>query len=124
MPASLSSMDTAMEIGRTAAKVGFDWPNIDDVLEKVAEELAELRNEDSHSRAEAEFGDLLFSFLQWARHKKIDPDIALRKQMVRFRQRFGRVEELAQSVGGWDNLDLGQMETAWQEAKLCEKGGR
>jgi MazG family protein len=121
MPASLSSMDIAMEIGHRCAKVGFEWPSIDGVLDKVAEELAELQGENSIERVEAEFGDLLFSLLQWARHKKIDPDLVLRKQMARFRQRFARVEELAQGVGGWGNLDLAQMEAAWQEAKKCEK---
>jgi MazG family protein len=121
IPASLSSMDVAMEIGHAAAKVGFDWPSIDGVLKKVAEELAELQGEESPARIEAEFGDLLFSLLQWARHKKIDPDLALRKQIARFRQRFGHVEELAQSAGGWKKLNLGQMEAAWQNAKKCEK---
>jgi len=127
MPASLSSMDIAMEIGHLCAKVGFDWPSIDSVLEKVSEELAELQDEDnrdsedSYARVEAEFGDLLFSLVQWARHKKIDPDLALRKQIARFKQRFAHVEKMAQSAGGWGNIDLAQMEAAWQEAKKCEK---
>jgi nucleoside triphosphate diphosphatase len=129
MPASLSSLDTAMEIGHQCAKVGFDWPNIDGAMEKVAEELAELQeeygkdnrdNKHSQTRVEAEFGDLLFSLVQWARHKKIDPDLALRKQMARFKQRFAHVEKMAQSAGGWGNTDLAQMEAAWQEAKKCE----
>ena len=126
MPASLSSLDTAVEIGHLCAKVGFDWPNIDGVLEKVAEELAELQdeddkdNKDSQARVEAEFGDLLFSLVQWARHKKIDPDLALRKQMARFKQRFAHVEKMAQSAGGWENTDLAQMEAAWQDAKRNE----
>jgi MazG family protein len=126
MPTSISSMDIAMEIGYQCAKVGFDWPNIDGVLEKVTEELAELQeednkdNEDSQARVEAEFGDLLFSLVQWARHKKIDPDLALRKQMARFKQRFAHVEKMAQSSGGWENIDLVQMEAAWQEAKKTE----
>jgi len=117
MLACLSSMCEAMEIGHRCARVGFDWPDIDGVLDKVKEEIAELQLEIEHDRVEAEFGDVLFSLLQWARHKKIDPDVALRLQMQRFRQRFKYVEERARESGGWRNVGMEEMENAWRMAK-------
>lgn len=117
LPASLSPVETAMEIGRRCAKVGFEWPDLDGVLDKVAEELAELKAETEPQRVEDEFGDLLFSLLQWARKAGIDPDRALRRQMARFKGRFAAVEDDARAAGGWEARTLDQMEAAWQAAK-------
>lgn len=117
LPASLSPVETAMEIGRRCAKVGFEWPDLDGVLDKVSEELAELKAETEPQRVEDEFGDLLFSLLQWARKAGIDPDRALRRQMARFKGRFAAVEDDARAAGGWEARTLDQMEAAWQAAK-------
>lgn len=117
MPASLSPMEEAMEIGRRCAKVGFEWPDLDGVMDKVAEELGELRAESEPRRVEEEFGDLLFSLIQWARYKGLDPDRALRRQMARFKNRFEKVEDDAHANGGWERRTLEQMEAAWQAAK-------
>ena len=117
IPANLSSLDEAVEIGRKCAKVGFDWPDIGGVLEKVREEITELTAESEQDRVEYEFGDVLFSLVQWARYKKIDPDLALRRQMRRFRQRFKHLEARAREAGGWENVNLEQMEKAWNRAK-------
>ena len=117
IPASLSPLDEAMEIGRRCAKVGFEWPDLEGVLDKVKEEVAELQAESDPVRVEEEFGDVLFSLVQWARKKGIDPDAALRKQMVRFKRRFEAVEDDAHAAGGWERRDLDQMEAAWQAAK-------
>ncbi|MDR1841768.1 MAG: MazG family protein, partial [Holophagales bacterium] len=117
MPASLSSLDEAAEIGRRCARAGFDWPSLDGVMDKVREEIGELTAESDPERVEAEFGDVLFSLVQWARYKKIDPDSALRKQMRRFRQRFKYVEARAREAGGWERIDSEQMEAAWRRAK-------
>jgi MazG family protein len=117
IPASLSPLEAAMEIGRRCAKVGFDWPNLDGVLDKVKEEVAELQAESEPDRVEAEFGDVLFSLVQWARQKGVDPDRALRRQMDRFRRRFAGVEDDARARGGWDGRTLDEMEAAWQVAK-------
>lgn len=119
IPQNLSSMDVAMEIGHICAKVGFDWADIDGVMEKVREEIIELKDEVEPIRLEEEFGDVIFSLLQWARHKKIDPDLALRRQMERFKQRFKYVEECAIKMGGWENCSIEQMETAWQKGKTA-----
>jgi MazG family protein len=117
-----SSLAEAMEIGRRCANVGFDWPDCEGVLDKVREEIAELTAESEQGRVEEEFGDVLFSLVQWARHKKIDPDLALRRQMVRFRRRFCQVEALALDAGGWGNVSVEQMEAAWREGKAVDSG--
>ena len=117
LPASLSPLDEAMEIGRRCAKVGFEWPDLDGVLDKVKEEIQELQAESELDRVEAEFGDVLFSLVQWARKKGVDPDRALRRQMARFRGRFRGVEDFAEGHGGWQAQDLDGLEGAWQKAK-------
>lgn len=117
LAASLSPVEEAMEIGRRCAKVGFEWPDLDGVMDKVAEELDELRAESEPGRVEEEFGDLLFSLIQWARYKGLDPDRALRRQMTRFKNRFEKVEDDAHAHGGWERRTLDQMEAAWQAAK-------
>jgi len=117
IPATLSPMDEALEIGRRCAKVGFEWPDLDGVLDKVKEEIAELQAETAMDRVESEFGDVLFSLVQWARKKGIDPDRALRLQMRRFKDRFQHVENFAVENGGWDQQDLEGLEGAWQAAK-------
>lgn len=117
IPKSLSPLEEAMEIGRKCAKVGFEWPDLDGVLDKVKEEIAELQAESDFDRVESEFGDVLFSLCQWARKKGVDPDLALRRQMIRFRGRFRHVEDRAQTLGGWEGRTLDELEAAWQEAK-------
>ena len=120
IPHSLSPVDTAMEIGRRCAKVGFEWPDMEGVLDKVKEEMEELQAESELDRVESEYGDVLFSLIQWARYKGIDPDRALRRQMRRFQTRFGHVEDVALAHGGWETQDLEAMESAWQAAKKME----
>ena len=120
IPAALSPLEEALEIGRRCAKVGFDWPDLEGVLDKVKEELGELQAETAPERVEAEFGDVLFSLVQWARKQGLDPDRALRRQMLRFRGRFRQVEQDAEANGGWAQRSLDQMEAAWQSAKRSE----
>ncbi|MDP2877131.1 MAG: nucleoside triphosphate pyrophosphohydrolase [Holophaga sp.] len=114
---SLSPLEEAMEIGHRCAKVGFEWPDMDGVLDKVKEEIAELSAESEPLRVEEEFGDVLFSLVQWARKKGVDPDRALRRQMRRFTGRFAHVEDFAVANGGWENQNLEGMEAVWQAAK-------
>jgi MazG family protein len=121
--AGLSPLDGAMEIGKRCAKVGFEWPDLDGVLDKVREEIEELQAESDLERVEAEFGDVLFSLVQWARAKGVDPDRALRRQMRRFQDRFRQVEDFANGNGGWERQDLDGLERAWQEAKRLESQG-
>ena len=117
IPASLSPLDCATEIGRRCAKVGFEWPDMDGVLAKVKEEIGELQAESAPDRVESEFGDVLFSLIQWARYMGVDPDRALRRQMDRFKGRFARVEDFALANGGWDQQDLEALEASWHAAK-------
>jgi len=124
IPRALAPVDAAMEIGRRCAKVGFEWPDMDGVLDKVREEIEELQAESDLDRVESEFGDVLFSLVQWARYKGIDPDRALRRQMDRFQGRFAQVEDFADANGGWAAQDLEAMEGAWQAAKKKESRPR
>lgn len=117
MPAALSPLDEALEIGKRCAKVGFEWPDLEGVLDQVREELEELQAEEALDRVEDEFGDVLFSLVQWARKKGIDPDRALRRQMQRFRGRFRMVEDHARANGGWEAQDLAGLDAAWERAK-------
>jgi MazG family protein len=117
---SLSPLDEAMEIGKRCAKVGFEWPDLDGVLDKVREEIGELQAETEAQRVEDEFGDVLFSLVQWARKKGVDPDRALRRQMQRFKDRFRHVEDFATANGGWEEQDLDGLEGAWQAAKRAQ----
>jgi len=121
MAANLSPLEEAMAIGKRCAKVGFEWPGLDGVLDKVKEEIGELQAETAMDRVEAEFGDVLFSLVQWARKKGVDPDRALRRQMVRFRDRFRDVEDFAEAAGGWEAQALEELEAAWQKAKLARR---
>jgi len=118
--ADLSSLGEAAEIGRLCAGAGFDWDGVDGVLGKVKEEIEELSAESGRQRVEEELGDVLFSLVQWARHKGIDPDMALRRQMARFRGRFRAVEARAAQAGGWARADRALLEDAWQRAKEGE----
>ncbi len=120
---SLSPLDEALEIGKRCAKVGFEWPDMEGVLDKVKEEIGELQAESSPERVEEEFGDVLFSLVQWARKMGVDPDRALRRQMQRFKGRFEHVEDFALEHGGWEQQDLARLEAAWQEAKARAKRG-
>ena len=97
--------------------MGFEWPDLEGVLDKVKEEVAELQAESDPVRVEEEFGDVLFSLMQWARKKGVDPDTALRRQMSRFKGRFQGVEDDARAHGGWASRSLDEMEAAWQAAK-------
>jgi MazG family protein len=117
LAASLSPLEEAMAIGKRCASVGFEWPDLEGVLDKVKEEIGELQAEVEPQRVEEEFGDVLFSLVQWARKKGVDPDRALRRQMLRFKGRFERVEDDARAHGGWDQRTLEQMEAVWQAAK-------
>ena len=117
IPATLAPMDEALEIGHRCAKVGFEWPDLEGVLDKVKEEVGELQAESDPVRVEEEFGDVLFSLMQWARKKGVDPDLALRKQMLRFKARFKAVEDDARAHGGWPQRNLEDMEAVWQAEK-------
>ena len=115
---ALPALSQAEEIQGRAARVGFDWPDIRGVVEKINEECHELLNaEDLASRSD-ELGDLLFAVVNLARHYEIDAESALRETNTRFRKRFAHIEQSARSQGKTiDDLSLDEMEKYWQEAK-------
>ncbi len=116
VPNSLPSLLRAARLGEKAARLGFDWQNVKDVKSKVIEELEEISAEEAGSAAEKEeFGDLLFSLAQWARHKKIDPEEALRFACQKFTGRFRKMEGIAGEDFG--ALTLDEKEKLWEKAK-------
>ncbi len=124
LPRDLSALLTARRIQEKAASVGFDWDDSSDVIDKIDEEMTELRAElDSGSaeRYEAELGDLLFAIVNLARFLSIDPEAALRKTNLKFRRRFAVIEE---RFRGEDLRDVGleAMDRVWNEAKEKENG--
>jgi MazG family protein len=121
VPKALPSLLRAHEIGSRVAAVGFDWARTDDVIAKIEEEVAELREAvatEGRGRAEEEMGDLLFSIAQLARQLDIEPESALRKANEKFTRRFDALEEKFQSRGqSLQDTTLEQMEAVWQEVK-------
>lgn len=121
LPAGLPALMRALEVSKRVVKVGFEWPTVDEVLDKVEEELAELRAEiarDETERIADELGDLLFTLVNVARQLKVDPEDALRRMTGRFATRFRHIEEHAAATGrSLEDLPLEEMESVWQRAK-------
>jgi MazG family protein len=124
VPRALPALVEAQQISSRAAGTGFDWPNIEQVLEKLEEELKELaeaRATRAQPEIEGEIGDLFFVLVNLARFLKVDPEQALRKTNRKFRERFGHVE-LGLSARGktFAQSSLDEMESLWNEAKAEE----
>ena len=121
IPAGLPALMRALEVSKRVVKVGFEWPGIGEVLDKVEEEIAELRAEiaaGDTARAAAELGDLLFTLVNVARQLKVDPEDALRRMTLRFAARFRRIEAHAAATNRrLSDLPLAEMEAVWQAAK-------
>lgn len=116
VPSQLPGLLKAQRLGEKTARLGFDWPDVKGVTEKITEELAEIQATTlNSSEREEEFGDLLFTLVQWARHNKIDAEEAMRKACAKFSKRFTRVEQLAE--GSLNELSLEEMEGLWIKAK-------
>ncbi len=125
VPIGMPALTRAEKLTRRAARVGFDWPHVDQVFDKMAEEIAELRHEIAESapreRLEDELGDLLFCMANLARHLKLDPEHALRAANAKFERRF-RAVEASFAAEGQDIADatLDAMEERWQRVKKAE----
>ena len=123
VPRSLPALVEAQQIASRAAGAGFDWENLEQVLDKLREELAELKAAHEHPEVENEIGDLLFVIVNIARFLKVDPEQALRKTNAKFRRRLGRIEDgLAASGKTLQDASMEEMESLWQEAKREETG--
>lgn len=118
----LPALSRAVKLQNRAARVGFDWPDATHVLDKIAEETAELvAATDPGHRAE-EFGDLLFVMANLARHLDIDPEAALRDANAKFTRRFRRIEEALAAQGRHPrNSTLAEMDALWDAAKAAER---
>ena len=127
VPRNLPALMEAEKISKKAADVGFEWPDVSGVIEKLQEEAAELaraRESGDAEHIEAEIGDLLFTVVNLARFLKVDAEQALRKMNGRFRRRFAHVEREVDADGAsLQEASLERMEELWQEAKRFETAG-
>lgn len=121
VPRSMPALIEAQQIASKAAATGFDWENIDQVFDKMHEELEELRQARAtgeQAQIEDEFGDLLFVLVNVARFLKVDPEQALRKTNAKFRRRFNYVEDRLREGGkAFRESNIEEMEELWQQAK-------
>jgi tetrapyrrole methylase family protein/MazG family protein len=118
VPRSLPALAHAQTVQHRAARVGFDWDDLDGVIDKVKEEVDELRAADDQAKREAEVGDLLFSLVNVCRWMETDAETALRESSGRFQQRFERMERTSAERGlRFEDLPLDDKEALWQEAK-------
>lgn len=133
LPAQLPALHRAFRLQDRAAGVGFDWPGVEGPLEKVAEELAEVRGELDHTstgsadvtaalRLENELGDLLFAVVNLCRKANVHPALALDKANAKFERRFTGIERLAAGRGikvGEASLEV--LDSMWEEVKSAER---
>lgn len=126
VPAGLPGLTRALKLQKRAARIGFDWTDPGDVLDKISEETGELQaaiKEDDRRNIEEEFGDLLFALANLARHLNVDPETALRGANEKFIRRFQHIEKGLQQDGVTaEAASLEQMEALWDEAKALDKG--
>jgi MazG family protein len=126
VPAKLPALLRAFRVGNKAARVGFEWPDIQGPVEKCREEISEFEKEltmeeQNREHLEHELGDILFSVVNLARHVDIDPEAALRKTVSRFSHRFRFLEEkLGPKLS---KTSLKEMDALWEEAKKRETVG-
>lgn len=121
VPKSLPAMVKAYRMQEKTAQVGFEWENAEQVWAKVEEEIDELKEAltISEEAKEEEFGDVLFSLVNYARFIKVDPETALEKINLKFKRRFEYIE--ANAPKPMDDMSLMEMDALWNEAKTKEK---
>lgn len=122
VPTALPAIVKAMRMQEKTAQFGFDWDNKEQVWEKVQEEMEEFRTAEGATEREAEFGDLLFSLINYARWQGIDPETALERTNRKFRRRFEYVESNAPEAG-LNSMSLSEMERLWVAAKGMKEDG-
>jgi ATP diphosphatase len=124
----LPGLTRAVKLQKRAARVGFDWPSTDEVLDKVLEEtreLTEARQSLGAAAIEEEFGDLLFVIANLARHCEVDPEAALRAANAKFERRFRRIEDwLADSGRHPADSTLAEMDVLWNRARAEDKAAQ
>ena len=123
VPAALPALSAAQLIQDRAARLGFDWDEVDGVLDKLAEEIGEFRDAATDAERLDEFGDVLFALVNVARWSGIQAEDALRQANAKFRNRYRVMERLASERGqDFARLSLDEKEALWREAKIAGKG--
>jgi ATP diphosphatase len=126
VPLALPALMRAVKLQKRAARVGFDWPEVAQVVDKIAEEareLAEARDSLGPEARAEEMGDLLFVMANLARHLDVDPEAALRAANAKFTRRFRAIEAALAAQGRRpEDSDLAEMDALWDAAKAAERG--
>jgi tetrapyrrole methylase family protein / MazG family protein len=118
VPTALPALTQALEYQDRAARVGFDWPEVEGVLDKVREEIEEVKSADNIEDVTSELGDLFFVLVNLARWRKVDAESALRGTNMKFKKRFAYVEQGARKLGrNLSDMTLEEMDALWNEAK-------
>jgi tetrapyrrole methylase family protein/MazG family protein len=118
VPKAMPALAYALEISRRAVRVGFEWPDVEGVIDKVLEEVREIKKADSPQEKALEFGDLLFTLVNYARWEGIDAESALREANIKFFTRFTYMEKLCHERGlSFDKLTFDAQNELWDEAK-------
>jgi len=118
VPKQMPALGYSQEIQRRVARVGFDWEDIDGVIDKLVEEVREFKQADTQQQREQEFGDLLFTLVNIARRLGVDLEAALRQANQRFYRRFSYLEEVCRQRGvSLSELSFDEQNALWEEAK-------
>ena len=118
VPRRMPALGSSQTIQRRVAQVGFDWEDVGGIIEKLAEEVAELKQAESQELRAREFGDVLFTLVNFARRQGIDAEAALREANQRFSRRFNYMEEVCHRRGvNFANLSFDEQNALWEEAK-------
>jgi len=128
VPLALPALVRAIKLQNKAARVGFDWPSMEPVLDKIREEIGELEDatnleNPSREKISEEYGDLLFVVANLGRHLQVDAEDALRRANAKFIRRFGQIEDLLKAKGKTpEQSDLKEMDALWDLVKAAETG--
>jgi tetrapyrrole methylase family protein/MazG family protein len=119
VPEEMPALAYAYEISRRAVRVGFEWKNLEGVIDKLLEEIKEIKEANNQKEKAQEIGDLLFTLVNYARWEGVDPETALREANRKFFRRFSKVEELARRRGReLPTLSFQEWDDLWEEAKM------
>jgi tetrapyrrole methylase family protein/MazG family protein len=118
VPKDMPALAYAYEISRRAVRVGFEWENIEGVIDKLVEEIKEIKDSNSRKEKEHEYGDLLFTLVNVARWEGIDAEAALREASYKFYKRFVNMEKICHQRGlDFSSLSFKEKDDLWEEAK-------
>ena len=125
VPSAIPALLRAFQLTRKAARIGFDWPNVEGIFDKLQEESTELREalhkKESDARIEGELGDILFVAVNLSRFLNVDPEIALHKASAKFTRRFHQMEKIAREKGTTlAEIPRRQLESLWDQSKQRE----